>query len=432
MTGVASPPGSGAELPGTGAPLSEGHGSVPLRGSTRDPWRRWFAAAVVTILVVAVGLVWWGSEAILSGTGGNLLRTIDDPALPGFEALVEPTPVMAVIALDAEGALDAVSLLSLTGPSEGAVIVAGPRTLVPGAGEDRRTLADAWSVEGGAGVRQGLGEILNVAIGEDRVVEADQWAELVAPVAPLSIANTDDVTASPPGGPTVRFPAGNIEVGADDVAAYLGASSAGESDLARLVRVERFWGAWITAVGERIAAPGVVPGEAETGLGRFVRALAGLQVELAALPVVPEAGPDGAEDLRPAAPEIAVLVARLVPFPLGASPDSRLRVRILDGTGQLDNGLPAAPALVTAGAEVATVGNATRFDYSVTQFIVPPGVDTARVEQMRAGLGVGEIIASAESASAVDVTVVLGTDAVTLLGGPFAPPTTVGGESDGA
>lgn len=379
------------------------------------------------VVVAAAVLVWWGSEAILSSTSGNLLRTVDDPAQPGFEALVEPTPVLAVIALDPSGALDTVSLLSLTGPAEGAVIVASASTLAPDEGGGRRTLADAWSTDGGAGVRRDLGAVLNVGIGEDRVIDAGQWSALLAPVGPLVVDNTDEVTSTSEGGEPIRFAAGEIRIPADEVAAFLGAASPGESDLARLVRLERFWAGWIAAVGEGIATPGVIPGEADTGLGRFVRALAGVEVELAALPVAPEPGPEGVEDLRPLADDVAPLVARLIPFPVGDAPDSRLRVRILDGTGQLDNGLPAATSLVTAGAEVATVGNATRFDYAVTQFIVPPGVDTLRVERMRAQLGFGELINSAESASAVDVTVVLGTDTVVPLGGPFPVPTTIAG-----
>ncbi len=338
MTGVNSPPGSGA-MPSDATSRPQRRPSTGRnRRAAPDPWRRWLPAAVLVIVALAAGLVWWGSEAILSSTGGNLLRTIDDPAQPGFEALVEPTPVLAVIALDADGALDSVSLLSLTGPSDGAVIVAGPRTLLPDEGEGSRTLADAWATDGGAGVRRELGRVLNVAIDEDRVVEAGQWADLVAPVAPLAIGTSEEVSGSTAEGATVRFPAGTIELADGEVAAFLGATSLGGSDLARLGRIEDFWAAWIGAVGDGIASPGVVPGEAETGLGRFVRALAGLQVELAALPVVPEAGIDGGEDLRPVPAEVATLVARLVPFPLGASPDSRLRVRILDGTGQLDNG----------------------------------------------------------------------------------------------
>lgn len=380
-------------------------------------------------MVLAAVLVWWGSEAILSSTSGNLLRTVDDPSQPGFEALVEPTPVLAVIAVNGEGALDSVSLLSLVDAADGAVVVAAPTTLAPDEGGEDRTLAEAWRSDGAAGVRRGLGAVLNVGISEDRIIEAGQWEALVAPVAPLEVDNPDAVV--PAAGGNVRFAAGEIELKGEDVAAYLGASTAPSSELARLVRLERFWAGWIAAVGAQLAVPGVIPGEASSGLGRFVRSLAGAQVELAALPVVPEAGPNGSEILRPLSGEIAELVARLVPFPVGASPDSRLRVRILDGTGKLDNGLPAAPALVTAGAEVATVGNATRLDYATTQFIVPPGVDRARVEKMREVLGVGEVIDSAESASAVDVTVVLGTDAVTPLGGPFPTPTTIAGAPGG-
>lgn len=383
------------------------------------------------MVALAAVLVWWGSEAILSSTSGNLIRTVDDPAQPGYEALVEPTPVMAVVALNPSSGLDSVSLLSLAGPDAGAVIVASAATLAPDEGGGRRTLADAWSTDGGGGVRRDLGAILNVDISEDRVIDAAQWAGLVAPASPLTVDNTDAVVSDVAGGDPLNFPAGEIQLDAADVAAFLGATSPGESDLARLVRLERFWAAWIAAVGEGIASPGVIPGEADSGLGRFVRALAGVQVELAALPVTPERGPDGSEDLRPIAEDVASLVARLIPFPVGDAPDSRLRVRILDGTGRLDNGLPAASSLVTAGAEVATVGNATRFDYTATQFIVPPGVDTRRVERMRAELGLGELINSAESASAVDVTVVLGTDAVGPLGGPYPVPTSNPGAGSG-
>jgi len=388
-------------------------------------------AAVVGVVVVAAVLVWWGSEAILSSTGGTLLRTIDDPAQPGFEALVEPTPVMAVIATGDDGALGSVSLLSRTGEDAGAVVVVAPRTLAPAQDGSQRTLAESWALEGASGVRAGLGAILNVGIAEDRVVDPAQWATLIEPIGGLRIDNPDPVTFPGPDGQPVRFPAGSAEVVASQVGAYLAASSPGESDLARLVRLQRFWAAWLSSVGAAIADPGVIPGEADSGLGLFVRTLAGVEVELTALPVVPEAAPAGGENFRPVADEVALLVSRLVPFPVGASPDSRLRVRILDGTGQLDNGLPAAPPLVAAGSEVATVGNATRFDYATTQFIVPPGVDEARVAALREALQFGDVVASAESASAVDVTVVLGLDAVSALGGPYPPPTIPGGSLGG-
>lgn len=380
---------------------------------------------MVAVLVLAGFLLWWGSEAILSSTGGNLLRTIDDPAQPGFEALVEPTPVMAVIAVDSDRRLSSVSLLSLTGPGAGAIVVVAPSTLAPDEGSGPRTLADAWDTDGAPGVRRDLAAVLNVGIAEDRVVDPEQLGDLMGPVSPLGVVNPDEFATQDANGQTERFPAGELQLDAGSVATYLGAGPRGERDLARLVRLERFWAGWLAAVGSGIAEPGIIPGEAATGLGFFVRSLAGARVEITALPARAESLPGGGEVLRPLGDDVAVLVSRLVPFPVGAAPDSRLRVRILDGTGQLDNGLPAAQPLVRQGAEVATVGNATRFDYATTQFIVPPGVDATRVERMRAELGVGEVVSSAESASAVDVTVVLGADAVGRLGGPYPPPTTL-------
>jgi calcineurin-like phosphoesterase len=94
-----------------------------------------------------------------------------------------------------------------------------------------------------------------------------------------------------------------------------------------------------------------------------------------------------------------------------------VRIRILDGTGRLANGLGAVSVFVSAGAEVATLGNATTFSYGVTQFIVAADGNLAEAEALRDALGVGEIVTSSEQASAVDVTVVLGSDAVPLIGG---------------
>ena len=201
-------------------------------------------------------------------------------------------------------------------------------------------------------------------------------------------------------------------LGASEVADYLDARSRSESDLNRMIRQQQFWAAWLASVGRNLADPAVVPGESDTGLGRFVRSLAAVEVEFATLPV--RTTSDG---LLPEPEAVAELVARIVPFPVGASPESRVRIRILDGTGRLANGLGAVPVFVSAGAEVATLGNATTFSYSVTQFIVAADGNLAEAEELRDALGVGEIVTSSEQASAVDVTVVLGSDAVPLIGG---------------
>jgi hypothetical protein len=404
--------------------------------ATRSWWSTWYPATLVAVVVVAGLLVWAGSNAILANTEGNLIRTVDDPTQPGFEALVEPTPVMAVIVVDDNDALGSAVVLSLTGDRVAGMVFVPPATVIPGPDRnadadgdadsvaESEVLADRWSSDGMDGVTSGVEQILNVGIVEARVVDSGQWAALIAPVGDLVVTSPDTVSAvvgdedAGSESSTVTFEAGEIVISPDQVGPFLAATNSAESDLNRMVRQQQLWVAWLEAVGADLNRPGVVPGESDTGLGRFVRAMAASQIELVTLPVRTVTEPSSGEALFvPATQQVDAMVARLIPFPVGAAPGSRLRVRILDGTGMLNNGLPAAPSLVEAGAEVATVGNATNFDYSTTQFIVAESGDLAWAERLRDSLGVGEVVSSAEQASAVDVTVVLGRDALESLNG---------------
>ena len=404
--------------------------------ATRSWWSTWYPATMVAVVVVAGLLVWAGSNAILANTEGNLIRTVDDPTQPGFEALVEPTPVMVVIVVDDNEALGSAVVLSLTGDRVAGMVFVPPATVIPGPDRyadadgdvdsvaESEVLADRWSSDGMDGVKSGVEQILNVGIVEARVVDTGQWAALIAPVGDLVVTSPDTVSAvvgdedAGSESSTVTFEAGEIVISPDRVGAFLAATNSAESDLNRMVRQQQLWVVWLEAVGADLNRPGVVPGESDTGLGRFVRAMAASQIELVSLPVRTVTVPSSGEALFvPATQEVDAMVARLIPFPVGAAPGSRLRVRILDGTGMLNNGLPAAPSLVEAGAEVATVGNATNSDYATTQFIVAESGDRAWAERLRDSLGVGEVVSSAEQASAVDVTVVLGRDALESLNG---------------
>lgn len=416
-------------------------------------WRLGYPLTLTAVVALAAALMWLGTSVILSNTDGTLIRTVDDPLQPGFEALVEPTEMMLVPVAGLDGELASVAALSVVGPGAGAVIVISPQTTLAPVSPDQ-TLAQAWLDGGAQAVAVGAETILNAAATDVRLIDAQQWASLLEPVGPLVINNPDTLVASvvalstnvadgdedPDEGPAgvseganagpVTFDVGVLELDPNEVAAYLGASVPGESDLNRMFRQQLVWAAWLEAVGGALDNPGVVPGETGTGLGYFVRTLAAAEVELAALPVEPQPDPaSGATRFVPLNNDVAAMVSRLIPFPVGASPQSRQRIRILDGTGKLANGLPAAPPLVKAGAEVATVGNAKAFDYRVTQFIVSPDarpeavtqiVEAFRPQSPVAGQGapVGEVVATGDSGSAIDVTVILGEDVVAVLGGP--------------
>ena len=124
--------------------------------------------------------------------------------------------------------------------------------------------------------------------------------------------------------------------------------------------------------------------------------------------------------------ESAVLdaVAAIVPFPDGA-PGGRPRIRVLDGTGKLGNGVNAAIILNAAGGQVDVVGNAKSFGQKVTQIIVFDGTSEATARKMRAALTMGEIIESTQSNSGADMTVILGEDFLEEFG-PTSGSTSLG------
>jgi len=92
---------------------------------------------------------------------------------------------------------------------------------------------------------------------------------------------------------------------------------------------------------------------------------------------------------------------------------------VLDATGQLDHGTTAAVTLGAASGQVEVIGNAAEFGDPVSQIIYFDDATLADAERLRAALGVGELVRSQER-SAVQVTVVLGTDALGVPG--IMPP----------
>jgi hypothetical protein len=395
----------------------------PERGQSRW-WRVGYPLSLVAVVLVAGVLVWMGRGAILSNTDGTLIRTVDDPAEPGYEALVQPTPTFATVIVDADRNLSAVAVLALAGERSGSVVMLPPFMTVRDGDGDPRQLGDVFVGDGLDATVSAAAGALNAAIGDARLVDAAQWSALVTPVGPLEFTNAETVTAErravvgdEQAVGEITFAAGEITVAPNEVGAFLSASVAGESDLNRMVRHQRFWGAWLEAVSARLDDPDILPGESTTGIGRFVRSLAATEVELATVPVLPLPSSSGTTQWISAPEQTANLVARLIPFPVGPAPGARVRIRILDGTGQLANGVPAVEPLVSGGAEVATIGNAAAFDYVTTQFIVAGATDPERAEALQAALGVGEVVTSADRADAVDITVILGRDAVARLGG---------------
>lgn len=388
------------------APTRMEEPSVPAGGRhlirPPGPSRRWMAvfSALVALAVLAGGaLTYVGVQTVRTSRAGKSVATVTDPTAPGFEAFLEPTPTLLLVHTSGSTLLSAAVLALNSGDAGGSVLLVPPATRL-GPEEGAFTLG-AVAAFGGAGdaILPGVQQLLGLGITEVAVVDDARWAELLAPVAPLTIENPDTVGL---------FPAGPLSLAADQVGPYLAARGEGESDLARLFRQQLFFEAWAKAIAAS-EDPAAVPGEVESGIGRFARGLAAGPRQVTTLPVV-ETPAGESTRLDVDADALQDVLPSLVPFPTAGRPGGRVRVRILDGTGDPQHVLSVAPLVVPARSEIVVVGNANRFDYETTEIRYHDPTRKAAAEAIRDALGAGRVIDDPRQTDAFDVTIVLGTD----------------------
>jgi hypothetical protein len=402
----------------------------------RRPHQRWwrfgFPVLLVVLALLIPALVVIGARIVLDSNDGKIVKTITDPTAPGWEASVEPTPVLGVALVNELGQLDSVAVLALSGEQGGSVVVLPSSTVMGVPNVGNVPLSIVYGTGGIDVLRQGLEGILGIGVADIEVVEPNEWADLVGPVGPLEFDNPDQVVASDAGETEVLFDKGEITVRPDEAWTYLSTRNPLETDLNRMVRVDAFWQAWVAQVGAAADQTNVVPGEVDSGLGRFVRALGTGPLDASSLPLQPIPLEEGKEPVyEPQIAAVDALVARIAPFPAGPE-GARARMAVLDGTGSLDHGMAAAVLFASIGGQIDKVGNAPAFGVETTQFVYFDDAALTRVQRMRDALGVGEIVKSDELNSAVDIVVVLGADAVGVDTGVSVPdaslaPTGAGG-----
>ena len=421
-----------------------------LREERRRRSRRRIVGALGVLITLGVALVAVGWAQVRDSTPGTYVDSSRSPTEPGYVALVEPTPTMLVASLDADGELSGVAVLALhTDDEGGAVLVIPTATLTPVAPEETTTSSSAegdatTSAEDGTtsssteGASLGLDDadttslgaaytaggldavvtqvelLLNVAIHESVELDDAGWASLVAPVNPVTV-ELDDAVGD--------WSAGEIALTAEEIGPFLAARNDDESELARLARQELMWRAWLPEVTE--AGATAVPGEADVGIGRFVLGLAAGDAVVSSLPVqeADDSGPDEEQFVAVQAMMVP-LVAQEIPYPQEPTPGSRIRVRLLNGTGEEDLAIHAAAPLVAANAEIAVTGNATSFQEPQTRLVYATPQQREVAEQLQAALGIGVVeeeqsdegIPPTEEGDRIDVTVILGADAPEAIG----------------
>ncbi|MCX6510437.1 MAG: LytR C-terminal domain-containing protein [Actinobacteria bacterium] len=390
-------------------------------GSPSRWWRIGYPVLVgAFVLVVVPLLVFAGLRVILDSSDGKLIKRVTDPAAPGYEAVVEKTPTALAAVVATDGSLDSVIVFALSSDTSGGVL------LIPGSLGVETTfglfpLTTLWKLGELDPVATEVGKTLNLSFTESFVIAASDWTTLVGPYAPLTLSIPDAVRDAKD---AIVFPKGSVTLKSDQIATFLTSRSAKDVDLNLLIRQELFWKAWLSKVKSSSLS---FPTPTTSGLGRFVAAVARGQLSISSLPVVlgpiAPAALGGAQTYVVKESAALASVAAIVPFPDGAS-GRRPRIRVLDGTGKLSNGINAAIMLNAAGGQVDVVGNAKSYGQATTQIIYFEGTTEAEAKTMQKALTMGTIVASKQSNSGADMTVILGEDFVAKFG-----PSSSGGVS---
>jgi hypothetical protein len=358
-----------------------------------------FTALLAGFVLAGAALTFVGVQTLRESSTGRRV-TSADPTEPGFEGLLEPTPTLLVVH-EADGVLKAAALLSLANGDAGGSVVLLPPSVEVGDGADAATMAVTYAFGGTPDVMRGAGEaVVGVGVQDIVVLDDARWEELLAPVAPLTVENPDDL----PG-----FDAGTLELSAADAASWLAATKPGEGELSAVYRQQLFWESWVAAVA---AATGTdtVPGELDSGMGRFVRGLAAGPMRVTTIPVTDVIDGAGNHVFKVDRDALRTMITDLVPFPTGTVLAPRTRVRLLDGTGQQEHVRSVAPAVVGADATIVVVGNADSFDYTTTEIRYHQPAQRAAAERIQAALGAGTVVEDVRPIDSFDVTIVLGTD----------------------
>lgn len=442
--------GDGAELPGrrrTRGRRDEHDGEQGGDGRRRaHPVLRWAFIGAWMLLILAIPvLTLVGVRAVGRSNAGRELNVETDPSAPGYEAAVDPTPTMLVTQTDDAGTITGVTVLSLktSGGGNLTFFPAGTVLELPFTETGQAPMDEIYQGAGAHGLEQRIETLLVAATQESvEILNDDQWTDLVSPLGALTIDNPVPLVATDASGAPVTFAQGAIEVPPEQIGLFVNTRGVEENDLTRLERQQAFWTAWLAAVAAS-PDPNAVPGETDTGLGRFVRDLAKGESTFNTLPVTPIGIPGvGATDsnlYQPDQAAVDALVSETIPLPVGVG---RLRSRVLDGTGTEGTAVAAAQVIVPAGAEIAIVGNARSFDRTETVVQYYDRTEREQAQRLLDAIGGGRLVLREGVTDTVDVTVIVGSDfdpggapgtaattttAVTVPApvDPFAPTTTV-------
>lgn len=383
-------------------PLPPAHDGERARRRRRRQRSRTLRGVVVLVLVGALA----ATAVLVAGQrdeGPTAPAPPDPGARPASPAAI--APVLVAHQAD-DGRASSISVLLPAPDGGGTVVLVPPGTMaeVPSLGLE--PVGAALEAGGADRLLSTAENLLGVVIGHVAVVDGAGLTAWLAATGPLTVQIPERVEdVFPSGRVSVLYEAGPTELVPEAVPRFLAARGGG-SDLARFGRHELFWDAWLERLKE---GPDAVPAE-PAALGEALEAMATGQWDVRLLPVraAGTLGEEG-EVFQVDQEELDRLIRTAVPS-VGERAGSRPRVRILNGTGELELAQRVARRLVPAGVEIVLTGNANPLGYSETQIIYYDSGERQMAEDIREALGVGVLVRNRNRTDVVDVTVIVGKD----------------------
>lgn len=347
------------------------------------------------LAIVAVPILGYvGIQTLLDSRAGTFLSE-PGPEDPGYRALVDASPVVAVVEMD-DGEISGIVIVARPGEAEagGAIVV------VPGelevAGTELSEREPAAAVEA-------LASALKLRIPSHLEVDAAMWADTLGGET-VEIQNPDPLV----GAAGEEFDVGDLELDDASIGQYLAASrrlnaidDAGQDDPRfSLFRRSLVWLALLES-----------PPAGEGPLAELLAVVGSEAFRVELLPI--DDDPVEVDD-----DESEALIREVVPFPAGSTVGDRLRVRVLGAPQAVDVYL-ASTVVAQLGVEVVELGNVAlasgsgvdgspaAADRSV--LIVPPGLDDPRIDELADAIGADTLVGD-ESDDNVDgiITLILG------------------------
>jgi len=430
---VPSAAGDDGRVPGGGRQADAEHSSSGTRSSDKrgEPadsvfWSKVFPALSVMVAILIPVIAWQGVLA-LDGAAQGTRRSAGTLQ----ESRVATTPTALLVATDQRGQAVSFTMLARSGREGGGAVLTMPAEVVvnlptvalpwmedtDGTETAAIRLGEAFDGGGQEGARLASEELLGISLDRVILMSSEDFEDGLAEVAPLVLENP--VTTRLESG---RLEVGEVQLSAAEAVAYAFHLGPEETEENRLLRHQLVWRAWLEGISAAGEAQAVATDEPV--LGEEVAHLAAGPTEFPLFPfervVFPMA--DGSEAVLdvPRTDALQAEVLRVVPFPavLGGELPS---VRVLSGTGEIDDAEAAAALLANTGTTLRLIGltpageDGVASRVSETEIVYQTEDDHDVAVIVREALGAGTVVLERGGVSAVNVTVVVGSDMADAL-----------------